>query len=426
MNKYWLRQGGRVAAQVNSARWLEFAAPAIAAWGFAAGCMLLITRRAGWNALPVSFVTGAAMVLIAGFAFRRMRQNWFTREDGLVRLDAVLGLHNRLSSAAAGVGQWPAPVNGANGKFRWRWQRLVVPMALGMGFLLAAVWLPISPETAAAAVKMEPPLAWAQVEAAIEELKRNQVVEPEALAVIEQKLEALRQQSPEAWYSQSSLEAGAALREETGHAIATLERNLNSASLALPRPGEQEANGAPIAPDKETMWNEALKGLQSGGMPLNKADLSALKQGGNFKYSLTPQQLQALQRKLSEQGGTCKSALGKVGDALANSKGGDSLDGPQDQPNQQGGGGKTASLGMRQTPTALQPEQEQVLDSKDMEHAALGDVMKVTVGEHKVDPAAAHAPTAGGTVASEGSGGDAVWKITPSPKEEAVLKAYFK
>jgi len=118
MNNFWLKQGGWVAAQVNGARWLGFAVPAFAGWSFASGCLLFITRRAGWSARPVAFTTVLAVGLIAGLAFRRMRRHWYTREDGLVHLDAVLGLHNRLSSAAAGVGQWPAPVLLANGGFR--------------------------------------------------------------------------------------------------------------------------------------------------------------------------------------------------------------------------------------------------------------------------------------------------------------------
>jgi hypothetical protein len=410
-----------VAAQVNGARWLGFAVPAFAGWSFASGCLLFITRRAGWSARPVAFTTVLAVGLIAGLAFRRMRRHWYTREDGLVHLDAVLGLHNRLSSAAAGVGQWPAPVLLANGGFRWRWQRLAIPMALAACFLTAAIWLPIAPDSPSIPSKMETPLVWSQMAAAVEELKRNQVADPDALAAIEQKLEALRQQAPEVWYSQSSLEAGAALRDETDHAIASLEHNLNSAAMALSQPGPQQ----PIAPEKETMWNEALKALQTGGLPLNKPDLAALKQAGSGKSSLSPKQMEALQKKLGQQGAAAQSALGKLGDALANSST-EKLDVPQDQPGQTGGGKQSAPLGLRPTPTALQPEKEQALESDDMEHAALGDVMNITTGQPKVDSSAPAGTAAGGMVTSGGAGGDAVWKITPSPKEAAVLKGYFK
>jgi hypothetical protein len=220
------------------------------------------------------------------------------------------------------------------------------------------------------------------------------------------------------------LEAGAALRDETGQAIAALERNLNSAQSALPQPGQQPSGAAPISPEKESQWNEAMKGLQAGSLPLNKTDLSALKQCTNGKCSLSPEQIQALKKKLGEQGVCCKSALAKAGDALSNCKM-DPLTTPQDQP-APGGGGKTAPLGIREKPTALQPQKEEGLDAKDMENAALGDVIQTTLGQHDVDPTAEQKASAGGAVSSMGAGGDTVWKIAPSPKEQTVLKEYFK
>lgn len=425
MEKFWLKQAGKVAVQVNCARWLEFAAPAAALWSCAAGCFLLAIRRMGWSATPLAAASFVALASIAAVASWKMRRNWFSRRDGLVRLDAILGIHNRLSSAAEGIGTWPPAAACIQSGLRWRWERVGAPLAVAAAFLLAAIWVPITTEKAVAAVKIEPPLAWTQVEAAIEELKREEVSDPEALAGLEQKLELLRQQSQESWYSQSSLEAGASLRDETGHAIAALEKNLDSASKALAQPGQPPSGAASISPEKEASWNEALKGLQSGALPLNKADLSALKQCTNCKSSLSPQQVQALQKKLGQKGVCCKSALAKAGEILSERKT-EALETPQDQPNCRGGGGKTAPLGIREKPTALQPEKEEGLDGKDMENAALGDVINVTTGTHKVDPSEAPKPAAGGAISSAGSGGDAVWKIAPTPKEQAVLKEYFK
>jgi hypothetical protein len=425
MEKFWLRQAGRVALGVNSARWLESATPAFALGCFATGCSLLLARREAWSLPPVGAVAVLAMVTMAAFAWRRTRKQWFSRVDGLVRLDAVLGLHNRLSSAAVGVGAWPPPQTGVTGRFRWRWQRLAVPAGCGFVFLAAAFWMPITPEPFSPPARIEAPLALAQVETALEELKRDAVADPEALAALEQKLEALRSQPPEAWYSQGGLEAADALREETGHAIGTLERHLDAAAQALTAQGLPQGVGAPIAPDKETQWNEALQGLQSGGMPLNKADLAALNQCTS-KNSLSPQQLQALRQKLSQNCASCKAAMQTVGEALAQTKSGMSKGGGQDAPPGPGGGGETAPLGLREKVADIQSQQQQAMESKDAEHAALGDVMKVTTGAHKVDPNAGAAPTAGGAAASAGSGGEAIWKTAASPKEEAVLRRYFE
>ncbi|MEI8235530.1 MAG: hypothetical protein WCH57_12730 [Verrucomicrobiota bacterium] len=424
MEKFWLRQGGRVALHVNCARWLESAAPAFALGCFATGCALLVARREAWSLGPVGALAGLAAGFIAAFAWRRTRKMWFSRADGLVRLEAVLGLHNRLSSAAAGVGSWPPPQGGVAGHWRWRWQRLAIPAGCGLVFLAAALWMPITPEPPSPAARIEPPLALSQVETALEELKRDAVPAPEALTALEQKLEALRSQPPEAWYSQGSLEAADALREETGHAIATLERHLDTASQALTAQEFSQGSGAPIPPDKETQWNEAMRGLQSGGMPLNKADLAALRQCTG-KNGLSPQHLQALQQKLSQNTAACKAAMQTVGEALAQAKTGLCEGGGQDQlPGP--GGGKTAPLGLRAMAADIQPLQEQALASKDAEHTALGDVMKVTTGAHKLDPNAGATPTAGGAAAAAGAGGEAVWKTAASPKEEAVLRRYFE
>ncbi|XHR26693.1 MAG: hypothetical protein ACFUZC_12115 [Chthoniobacteraceae bacterium] len=425
MQKFWLRQGGLIAAQVNSACWLEFAVPAVAVWCFVAGCLLLVARHEGWNSYGLLPLSGAVFLIIAAQAFWRTAHRWFTREDGLARLDSVLGLHNRLSSAAAGVGPWPSPMRNIRSGFRWRWLRLVAPAALGGLFLIAAAKIPISRASNPVSAKIEPPLAWSQVETALEELKRAQVPDQDALAAMDQKLDALRRQSPESWYSQSSLEAGAALAEETAHAVSSLEHHLNAAAQAL-TPGLQYGNGASIPQDKEALWNEAIKGLQMGALPLNKTDCAALTQCGSGKCSLSREQIAALQKKVRQQAGVCTLALASLGDALSNANYNGKLDSPQDQPGQPGGGGGTAPLGIRPTPTSLEPGQQTALQGGNREDAALGDVVGVTAGEHKVDQDAVHGSAFGGNVSSEGNGGEAVWSITPSPKEGEVLKAYFK
>lgn len=422
METFWLKKAGRVALRVNGARWLETAAPAFALLCFAAGCALLLARREGWALPPVAAGTAVASAAAAIYAWRQTKRRWFSRRDGLVRLDAVLGLHNRLSSAAAGIGPWPAPREDVTGRFRWRWQKLATPVGCGTLFLAAALWMPITPEPPAPPVRIEPPLALAQVEKALDQLKRDAVADPRALEAQEQKLEALRAQPPEAWYSQGGLEAADALREETGHAVATLERHLDAAAQALTAADRLPNSGAPIAPDKETQWNEALRGLQSGGIPLNPSDLSALNQCSG-KNALSPQQLQALRDKLAQNQAACQGAMQTLGEALAQAGKGEGEAGETAGP---GGGGPTRPLGLRDKGSEAEPQKEQKLESRDAEHAALGDVMKVTSGAHKVDPNAGAAASAGGAAASMGAGGEAVWKTGATPGEEAVLRKYFE
>ncbi len=325
-------------------------------------------------------------------------------------------------------------------------------MALGIVFLMAAWWVPISRDAARAPAKIETPLAWAQVESALAELRA--VATPETVEAVEQKLDALRNQSPESWYSQSSLEAGDALRQETGNAIAALERNLDAASRTLAAQGLQgsgeagsltplDANARDSAAQsgdaKQAQWDQALAGLQSGALALNKADLAALKQfdpksplNTQGSRTLSAQQLQALREKLGQQAGACEAALGKVGEALAKNKELSAEKGGQKGAKSDtgaggtGGGEESAPLGLNASPNTLSPGETQPLSDSEMQHAALGDVLKVVSGSHKVDPTATRPGQAAGKIVSPGAGGEAVWKNELPPAEQTVLRQYFK
>src|SRR5262245_5549975 len=79
--------------------------------------------RAGlvWPAL------GAALGIGALVAWLRQRRRFETPETARVRLEDALGMHARLSSAAAGVGAWPPAVENLAWPLRWRWER---PLAI--------------------------------------------------------------------------------------------------------------------------------------------------------------------------------------------------------------------------------------------------------------------------------------------------------
>lgn len=445
MESFWHQQGRRVALRVNGARWLEFAVPAMAGASVLAGCALLMLRRHdGWNLFEVRAslaATGmAAVLLIAGIGWLRVRRNWFSAADGLVRLEAVLGLHNRLSSAAAGIGEWPPARAKIDDGLRWRLPRLLAPLLFGAAFVTAAIFFPISREAAGPAPKLEPPLAWSQVEAALNELQREEAASPEAMAEIERKLESLRSQPEEAWYSQASLEAGDALRQETGSAIAALKRQLESAAQSLAGqtgPSLQSLSSEEAA----ARWNEALRGLESGALPFNPAELAKLKQLNLFDpkaaatRQFSPEQLRQLESELQKKAGASAAALGKVSDALANAQFEEGLVG--EEPGEKGllpgvgPGGDHVPLKLKAAPVALSPDHPQPLEGVDPTRVALGDKLGTTAGAPKPDPEAEAArrgrgPVAGGSAASSGAGGEAVWKNELSPAEQEVLRGFFK
>ncbi|NRB73751.1 MAG: hypothetical protein HRU46_05290 [Verrucomicrobiales bacterium] len=63
--------------------------------------------------------------------------------------------------------------------------------------------------------------------------------------------------------------------------------------------------------------------------------------------------------------------------------------------------------------------------NEDLSRASMGDLLGVGETEHEEDKGAS-GPQAGGAVTSQGRGGDAVWRESLVPEEQALLKRYFK
>ncbi len=441
MEKFWLKRGRQVALRVNAARWLGFTAPAVAGLGVAAGCAVLIARRNEWNLASVTAISSVLLLVIGWIGWRQARRNWFTGADGLVRLEAMLNLRNRLSSAAQGVGSWPAvpeTPERLDDHFRWRWTRLLLPPLLGVAFLAAAALFPISRDFASPP-KVEQPLAWEQIAAALDDLKQENAADPDAIEAMEQKLDALRSQPLEAWYSQGSLEAGDALRHEAANAIAALERHLEAAAQTLSR--HQNSPQSLDASATAAQWKDVMQGLESGALPLGKTELGKLREFNPASAGqLSPEQLQKMQEALSRKANASQAALGKVSDALAEMQArmrqakGNRPGAPGNEPGdpegegasgQPGPGGGHDPLGLKNAPVTLNPEKLEALEGSGPERTAPGDLLSLSASEHKVDPAEYRGPSAGGS-ASAGAGGEAVWKNELPPAEREVLRRFFK
>ena len=86
----------------------------------------------------------------------------------------------------------------------------------------------------------------------------------------------------------------------------------------------------------------------------------------------------------------------------------------------------SALLTFNEKPAELASTSKEAVSNSDLEHALPGDLMGVGKGEHNVDPSKYAGPIAGGTAASNGEGGEAVWRNDLTPKEREVLKNFFK
>ena len=317
---FWRRQARRTALRYNLGGLLGHLLPASLGVSALFACALLIAREQGAIGAGVWTAYGAGLLACLLFAWSRARQGFFTLPDALARLDWQMGLHNRLSAAAAGVGEFPAPRAVADG-YAFRWRRIAPPLAAAVALVWTAACLPLS-KHAAVFVPAVPPAAWTQAARWIDTLQKSGLLQEPALAEVRERLEQLQRQPARDWYSQSSLEAGDSLRDQTAQSIDALQRDLGSTlgSLDAMQKFTDQTSAAKIKSTGENLDN-ALKGLELGNLPLNQDLLKQLKQAdpANLK-TLTPEQMDELKRRLKEGAQVCQACL-QPGDPKGDPKG---------------------------------------------------------------------------------------------------------
>jgi hypothetical protein len=395
------------------ARWLQLAIPAMTAVAAAGAVALLVARSMGLPLERVSFSTAGALVLAAmGAALLSGKR--LNLSKALVCLEERGRLHNRLSAAHAGIGPWPKPAPIADG-LRWNVSRLLLPPLCAIALLAAGRWAPLPPD--AMPRPREEPMSWAQVDSWLQTLEQARIAEPEALEKIEARLEELRNQPPEKWYEQSSLEAGDTLREQTAGALKELQEKLHEAEQVAAADQERAGLRKDDLQKLGAAWEQALSGLQSGDLPVDKELLEQAKrfQPGEARQ-LSPEAMAALRERLAEGARICEQCVGPKRPGGGEETGG---------PGGEGGGGETAPLSWMKTPTELQGRQKEKLESDDLSRALPAETLAVTTAEHEVkkDPAR---EMAGGEIASPGAGGAAVWQQAMVPEERQVLQRFFK
>ena len=431
---FWRRRAGWTALRHNAACVLVEFLPWALGVSAAFACGLLIARQNGAAGSAAWLAYGAGLLACVEIALRRSRGRFFTARDAMVRLEWRLGLHNRLSSASDGIGDFPAARPAPDG-FAIRWRKIVLPLAGASATVLAANWIPVS---RAVPVYRPPttPIAWTQTAGWVDALKKSNALQDPPVEELRERLEQLRKQPAEDWYSQSSLEAGDNLHGQTERSIQALQRDLESASNSL---GEMErfsdtTSAAEMKSAHENMAN-ALKGLAMGNLPLNNDLLNQLKTAdlSNLK-GLSQSQLDALKSRMKAgekaaadclHPGEMKSRQQQVASSARSGQPGDGL-GKPGGPGGPGGGKSSAPLNLHDKPEDLGTTTTAPVVSNDLEHALPGDVMGVGKGEHQVDPSKYTGPVSAGPIASNGDGGEAVWRNDLTPKEREALKNFFK
>ena len=425
--EFWVARARRLIVRRNLAAYLDVllaALPFIAA-GFAAAILLLRTQQVGVAAVWWAFLATLALAAIASWFAARRR--FLGTKEALTQLDAIGGLHNRLTAARAGIGDWPAP-RPLRDTTRWRWQRLLVPPALSALLLAGAAWLPVTHAQQRARVT-EQPLAWSQLESWVEALEESKLVEEAALEQLREQLDQLRQQPAEDWYKQSSLEAGDTLRDRTEQALRSLQQQLEKADESLAAAAEANEKTAPAQLQAMNQsLQEAAQAMEMGSLPLNKELLEKLK---NFDASktkqLSPSQLSEMREKVQSGAKIAEQAVSpgaNVKKALAQSGQGEGKGPGQGG---EGGGGGPAPLALNNDATNLRTKETETLTNEDASQALPGDLVGVQqAGEHDVEKVDRVPQSAGGAVLASGEGGDAVRRDTFTPRERQVLQRFFK
>jgi hypothetical protein len=177
----------------------------------------------------------------------------------------------------------------------------------------------------------------------------------------------------------------------------------------------------------DAQFKEGLQGLEMGALPLNKEMMTQLKNVDlkNMKQ-MSAAQMAELQKKLKDGKLGCAKCLGKTGAWDKNlGEGMTALMQPQGSGGVERGPG-TVPLVLKDEPSQAGSTKIENVSNEDLSRAALGDPLAVLQGEHRVDQSLDKGPVEGGAIASQGEGGDAVWKDSLTPQERKVLQKYFK
>lgn len=304
--RVWRSLARNAVRKVNFGWWLDWFSPLlIAASLIFAGVVLFLRTKALPIAenLPLAISAGVCLIAIAGIAWFLASRRFLSQEQALVRLEDRMHLQNALTTADRGIGKWPTPPlesNRSNDGLEWNWSRVFGPLAIALISMVASILIPVSHVSAAKPPPSEP-LAWAQMEEWMEELEEENLIEEEAIEEVEEKIDELRRQPEEEWFSHSSLEATDTLKQtlqqqiqNLGAEMATAERDLN----ALQNYGDQLSEETRDQLMAE--YDQALQDMALSGLPLNPDLLEQLE---NIDFS------QLSQAQISE---VMKSALSQM------------------------------------------------------------------------------------------------------------------
>ena len=435
----WRNIAQRTSRKINLGWWLQVLGTPLLITSLLIACGILIARRE-FDTLPSLQITLGALIpltLTCLLSWLAARSKFESNTQALVRIEAAMRLRNSLTAADHGITPWPEVPARINDGTRWHWRRILPPL-LGTVLIIACGFLiPIHAKSTDQDTQQEPS-AWNELDTQLDQLDNQEVVQQDYIEEMREKLEKLREQSPDEWFSHSSLEATDTLKQNHQSEQEALRNNLERAERNL---AELQRGGSKMNHEQRQRllndFDQALQKMEQGGMKPNKELLKQLqkldpKELGN----LTPEQMNQLRenmrkhaQKLQQQGGEQGDQPGEGEDDWMND-GEDGEQGEGDPKNRPGQGGVDRGPGT--APNLLGDPRANAgkgklekLESENKERALPGDLLETQDGEHDVDKTK-RGPSAGGTASSKGEGGSRVWKDSLLPEEKKALKKFFE
>ncbi|WP_411828156.1 hypothetical protein [Luteolibacter sp. AS25] len=406
------------------------------------GALVAVILRRQFAQLDLAILAASLfglILLVAFVCFFIARSRFESPENAMIRLEAGMNLDSALSSAEHGASQWPDVPSDSRKLLRWHLPKTIIPPIAALALLLLGFWIPISPKIDQPKPPSSQPQAWSQLDSQLQQLSEDAVVDEEYIEEMEERLDQLRAQEEEDWFSHASLEATDSLMDAQDSNLEKLEQNLADAKNALESLSEK-AEGLNSEQKQKLAddFESALEGLKNGAMKPNPELMDQLsKLDPNDMGKLSPEQLSQLKGNLENMKQSLRemqqesSGEGWEEELMTgeNGNGDGSGDGQEGEGNGTGSGG--IQRGPGHDPNLFKDEKDPLeigeltaLDAEDLSRAVPGDLLQLQDGEHSVDDSKSTASSGGD--ASKGKGGDRVWRDSLAPDEQRALKKYFE
>lgn len=451
--RYWMRQAAKLSRRINLAWFLDgFAGPLLIA--AVIGSVLVLGVRREFPELHPAVLGGslAAVFLIIGLiVLKRAWKRFETPAQALVRIEASQQMNSALSAASAGILPWPERPKNLSESLSWHLPKTLSPPAAALILLAIGLLIPIKARSIENSQTSREPQAWSQLDSQLEKLSEDAMVDEKYLEDVKERLDELRAQEEEQWFSHASLEATDSLKEAHNSSLEDLQQDLSEAADAM-----QELTDAAKDLNSEQkqklaeQFDDALQGLQNGAMKPNEQLLEQLSQlDPKDMGNLNPEQMQQLKdnmEKLKESLDQAGEGEGQgdewadqlLGDGGEGENGEGKCEGGADCPHGgkcEGGGNGPGKGGIQRGPghdpnllgnakDPLDVGDLTALEAKDLSRALPGDLLQLQDGKHSVDQKATGLSSGG--QATKGAGGDRVWRESLNPDEQRALKNYFE